>query len=134
MAQKKATDLVDHDAEITANIRAIDDWRGDTLARVRQLIKDAEPDIDEQIKWRKPSNPAGVPTYTHGGIVCTLEHYKDKVKVTFAQGASLPDPKKVFNASLEGKTRRAIDIREGDTLDEKAFQELIRSAVKLNTA
>ncbi|NUM53266.1 MAG: DUF1801 domain-containing protein [Candidatus Hydrogenedentes bacterium] len=110
------------------------DWRVEMLARIRALIKQADPDAIEEVKWRKPSNPAGVPVWSHDGIICTGETYKDKVKLTFARGASLPDPEGLFNSSLEGNTRRAIDIHEGDTIDEKAFKELIRAAVVLNTA
>ena len=107
-------------------------WRGETLARVRALIKDADPDVVEALKWRKPSNPSGVPVWEHSGIICIGETYKDKVKLTFARGASLDDSSRLFNSSLEGGTRRAIDIREGETIDEEAFSELIRGAVALN--
>jgi len=109
------------------------DWRAETLARVRALIAQAAPDAVEEIKWRKPSNPDGVPVWSQGGILCTGETYKKAVKLTFAQGASLEDPAGLFNASLDGNTRRAIDLHEGDKLNEKAFKELIRAAVKLNT-
>jgi hypothetical protein len=102
--------------------------------RVRRLIHQADPAAVEELKWRKPSNPAGVPVWSHDGIICTGETYKDKVKLTFAKGASLPDPAGLFNDSLEGSTRRAIDIREGDKIDEKALAGLIRAAVRLNTA
>lgn len=108
------------------------DWRGDILAHVRKLILAADPDVVEELKWRKPSNPGGVPTWSHGGIVCTGETYKDKVKLTFAKGASLPDPAGLFNASLDGGTRRAIDIREGETVDDNAFMALVREAVAVN--
>ncbi len=108
------------------------DWRSELLACIRALIQQADPEVVEEIKWRKPSNPAGVPVWSHGGILCTGETYKSTVKLTFAQGASLPDPSGLFNASLEGNTRRAIDLREGDTLDETAFAELIRAAVAWN--
>ncbi|HET8750688.1 MAG TPA: DUF1801 domain-containing protein [Sphingomicrobium sp.] len=120
--------------EIDAKIAALGDWRGATLARVRRLIHGADPDVVEEMKWRKPSNPAGVPTWSHGGIVCTGETYKDKVKLTFARGAALPDPSGLFNASLDAGTRRAIDIREGNEIDEAAFKTLIRAAVALNLA
>lgn len=110
------------------------DWRHKTLAQIRTLIQQADPQIVETVKWRKPSNPGGVPVWELGGIICTGETYKDTVKLTFARGASLPDPKGLFNSSLEGNTRRAIDIYEGDKIDKKAFQALIRAAVKLNTA
>ena len=118
---------------IDAMIAARGDWRGETLARVRALIREADPEVVERVKWRKPSNPSGVPVWEHDSLVCTGETYKDKVKFTFAHGASLPDLG-LFNASLEGNTRRAIDIREGDPLDEEAFKALIRAAVTLNTA
>jgi hypothetical protein len=108
------------------------DWRTETLARVRAVIKRADPDAVEQMKWKKPSNPSGVPVWSHGGIICTGETYKDKVKLTFAKGAALDDPTGLFNSSLEGNTRRAIDIREGDAIDEEAFKALVRSAVALN--
>lgn len=110
------------------------DWRGETLARVRSLIHEADPAIVEEVKWRKPSNPLGVPVWEHDGIVCTGETYKDKVKLTFARGASLKDPAGLFNSSLDGNLRRAIDIHEGDTLDGQAFKSLIRAAAALNTA
>ena len=108
------------------------DWRAETLARVRAVIKRADPDAVEEMKWKKPSNPSGVPVWSHGGIICTGETYKDKVKLTFAKGAALDDPLGLFNSSLEGNTRRAIDIREGDPIDEDAFKALVRSAVALN--
>jgi hypothetical protein len=117
---------------IDARIKALNDWRGETLARVRKLIKEADPDIVEAVKWKKPSNPMGVPVWEHDGIVCTGETYKDKVKLTFAKGAALDDPSGLFNASLDGNVRRAIDIHSGDTIDEKALKALIRAAVALN--
>lgn len=120
-------------AEVDAKIAALDDWRGAMLARVRGLIKSADPDIVEDVKWRKASNPAGVPTWSHNGMVCTGEIYRDKVKLTFARGAALDDPSHLFNASLEGGTRRAIDLREGDAINEEAFRKLICAAVDLNT-
>lgn len=107
-------------------------WRADTLEQVRKLIRGADPDVVEERKWAKPSNPTGVPTWSHDGIVCTGETYKDKVKLTFAQGASLDDPQGLFNASLDAGTRRAIDIREGETLDAEAFKALVRQAVAHN--
>jgi hypothetical protein len=119
---------------IDAKIKALADWRGTTLARVRKLIKEADPDIVEDVKWRKPSNPSGIPVWERDGIVCTGETYKAAVKLTFAKGASLKDPSRLFNASLEGNMRRAIDICEGDSIDEKAFKALICAAVALNTA
>jgi hypothetical protein len=119
---------------IDAKIKGISDWRGAVLARIRQLIKEADPDVNEEVKWRKPTNPSGVPVWSHNGIICTGETYKDKVKLTFAKGALLDDPNQLFNASLDGKERRAIDIREGDEIDEEALKALIRAAVKLNTS
>jgi hypothetical protein len=108
------------------------DWRHDTLNRIRVLIQEADADVVEEAKWAKASNPSGVPTWSHDGIVCTGEIYKDKVKVTFMHGASLADPHHLFNASLDAGTRRAIDITEASTLDEQAFRALIRAAVDLN--
>ena len=110
------------------------DWRAEMLARVRKLIKQADPEVVEEMKWRKPSNPAGVPVWSHEGIICTGETYKNVVKLTFAKGASLKDPAGLFNASPEGNTRRAIDIHEGDKIDERALQALVRAAVALNTS
>jgi hypothetical protein len=109
------------------------DWRGRTLARIRHLLHAADPDILEEIKWVKPSNPAGLPVYSHAGLMCTLETYKTYVKITFARGASLPDPAGLFYASLEGNARRAIDFHEFDTINEPALEALIRAAVTLNT-
>jgi hypothetical protein len=110
------------------------DWRPETLARVRAIIKEADPKAVEEAKWKKVANPAGVPTWSHDGLICTGETYKDKIKLTFAQGAALDDPSGLFNAGLDGGTRRAIDIREGDKLNAKALKALIRAAVTLNTA
>ena len=119
---------------ISARNKELGDWRGETLARVRKLIKQADPDVVEEVKWRKPSNSMrGVPVWSHDGIICTGETYKSVVKLTFAKGASLKDPTGLFNSSLEGNTRRAIDIHEGDKIDEKALQALIRAAGALNT-
>jgi hypothetical protein len=115
-------------ALIDAKIKELGDWRGKTLARVRALIKQADPDVVEEWKWR------GVPVWSHAGIICTGETYKSVVKMTFAKGAALEDPSRLFNASLEGNTRRAIDIGEGDRIDEKALKTLIRAAAALNTA
>lgn len=112
----------------------LDDWRTETLERIRELIEQAAPDAIEEVKWRKPSNPAGVPTWSQGGIVCTGETYKDKVKVTFAKGAALPDPSGLFNSSLDGNARRAIEFFEGDKVKATPFKALIRAAVKLNAA
>jgi hypothetical protein len=108
------------------------DWRDETLSRIRRLIKQADPKVVEEVKWRKPSAPAGVPVWSHGGPICTGETYKSVVKLTFFKGAQLEDPKRLFNASLDGKARRAIDLREGDRIDEAAFKALIREAVALN--
>jgi hypothetical protein len=116
-------------AKIAGQLDRPTNWRAAILARVRELIQEAAPDAVEEVKWRKPSNPAGVPTWSHNGLLCTGETYKDKVKVTFAQGASLPDPAGLFNASLDGNVRRAIDFREGDKIKATAFKALIRAAV-----
>jgi hypothetical protein len=118
---------------IDDRIAEFDDWRGEALRRVRELIKAAEPDVVEDVKWAKASSP-GVPVWSYDGIICTGETYKSSVKLTFAKGASLEDPTKLFNASLEGNVRRAIDIHEGEKLDARAFKALIRAAVKLNAA
>jgi len=120
---------------INACIAALGDWRGETLARVRTLIREADPDVVEAVKWRKPSNAMlGVPVWEHAGIICTGETYKAVVKLTFAKGAALKDPCGLFNASLDGNVRRAIDIHAGDKIDERAFKTLIRAAVALNTS
>jgi hypothetical protein len=113
---------------IDARIRELDDWRGETLSRVRALVKQADPEVVEEWKWR------GTPVWSHDGIICTGETYKSVVKMTFAKGASLEDPSGLFNSSLEGNTRRAIDFHEGDTIDETALKALVRSAVALNTS
>ena len=113
--------------KIDARFKELSDWRGETLAQIRKLIKQADPDVVEEWKWR------GVPVWYHDGMICTGETYKDYVKVTFAKGASLDDPKGLFNSSLDGNTRRAIDFREDDKIDEKAFKALIRAAIDLNT-
>jgi hypothetical protein len=110
------------------------DWRSNLVDRIRALIVEAEPDVVEEAKWRKATNPDGVPTFSSSGLICTVETYKDKVKVTFAKGASLADPGALFNASLDAGTRRAIDIVDGGELDEIAFVELVREAVALNRA
>ena len=122
-------------ALIAARIKELDDWRGATLARVRSLIKEAVPDVVEEVKWRKPSNSMlGVPVWEHAGIICTGETYKNVVKLTFAKGAALEDPSGLFNSSLEGNVRRAIDIHEGEKIDKKALKALIRAAAALNTS
>jgi hypothetical protein len=120
-------------AFIDEKVMLLGDWRGKTLAHVRKLIHDADPDIVEERKWAKPTSP-GTPVFSHDGIVCTGETHKQVVKLTFARGASLKDPKKLFNSSLEGNMRRAIDIREGEKIDEAAFKQLIRAAVAANSA
>ena len=117
---------------IDAKLAGLGDWRGATLARLRALIHEADPEVAESVKWRKVSNPLGVPVWEHSGIICTGEVYRDKVKLTFACGASLGDPNGLFNASLDGNTRRAIDIPEGGSIDAEAFKALIREAVALN--
>lgn len=118
---------------ITNRIQELGDWRGETLARVRQLIHAADPGIQEEWKWEKPTS-GGVPVWSHDGGVCTGETYRQVVKLTFFRGASIKDPKKLFNSSLQGNTRRAIDLREGDRIDEAAFKQLIRAAVEANSA
>lgn len=117
---------------IDSKIAALGDWRGQVLARVRSLIREADPEVVEAVKWRKPSNPAGVPVWEHSGVLCTGETYGDKVKLTFARGAALEDPAGLFNSSLDGNTRRAIDIREGDEPDAEALKALVRAAVEAN--
>ena len=131
-----AADTTDARAEerITEAIAKLDDWRGATLAKVRQLVHDADPDVVEEVKWVKPSNPTGVPTWTHDGIVCTGEVYKANVKLTFFSGAALDDPTGLFTSSLGGATRRAIDLGEGADLDEDAFRALVRAAVAHNSS
>ena len=133
MTVKRAPNTASASKKITKRIQELGDWRGETLARVRQLIHDADPEIEEEWKWVKPTNP-GTPVWSHDGIVCTGESYKQVVKLTFARGASLQDPQKLFNSSLEGNMRRAIDIREDEKLNEAAFKKLIRSAVSANSA
>ncbi len=126
MADENPSELID------AIIRELPDWQADTLSKVRSLIRKADPDVVEQVKWRKPTNPLGVATWEHDGILCTGETYRDKVKLTFAHGAALDDPSGLFNSSLGGSTRRAIDLFEGDDLDEGAFMALIDAAVGRN--
>ena len=125
-ADNSPSDLID------AKIAGLGDWRGAMLGRMRGLIREADPAVVEAVKWRKPSNPSGVPVWEHDGIICTGETYKGYVKLTFARGAALDDPSGLFNASLTAGTRRAIDLREGDTIDAEAFKALVRSAVELN--
>jgi hypothetical protein len=140
MVKAKGGGATEHNGEaspsrlIDARIAKLGDWRGETLARIRKLIREARPDVIEQVKWRMPSNSMlGVPVWEHDGIICTGEAYKAVVKLTFANGAALDDPAGLFNASLEGDTRRAIDIREGEAISGKAFKSLIRAAAALNT-
>lgn len=118
--------------EIDALVADVGDWRGQVLARLRDLIRRADPEVTEEVKWKKPTNPAGVPTWSDHGLLCTGELYKAHVKVTFAKGASLEDPAGLFNASLDGNLRRAIDLREGEPLDEAAFLRLVQAAVARN--
>lgn len=120
--------------QIDAKIAALGDWRGETLAHMRALIRSADPGVVEAVKWRKPSNPAGVPVWEHAGILCTGDAFKGYVKLTFARGALLPDPSGVFNAGLGGNAMRAIDLRRGDEVDEEAFKALVRAAVALNAS
>ena len=117
---------------IDAKIAGLGDWRGATLTKLRALIHAADPEVEEAVKWQKPSNPSGVPVWEHAGILCTGETYKDKVKLTFARGASLKDPKGLFNASLDAGTRRAIDIAQGETIDPAAFKALFLAGVAAN--
>jgi hypothetical protein len=128
MSGETASELID------AKIAGLGDWRGDALARLRVIIRKADPEIVEAVKWRKPSNPAGVPVWERAGILCTGETYKDKVKLTFARGAALADSAGLFNSSLDGGTRRAIDVREGETIDGEALLALVREAVAANLA
>jgi hypothetical protein len=127
MSDESPSELID------ARIDELDDWRGATLSRLRDLIRQADPEVVEEWKWRKATNP-GVPVWSHDGMICTGETYKNVVKLTFARGASISDPARLFNSSLEGNTRRAIDVHDGDQIDEEAFKNLIRAAVALNAA
>jgi hypothetical protein len=135
---ERRSDTMSEDQEasrlIDAKIEQIGDWRGEMLARLRALIKEADPDVAEAVKWRKPSNPSGVAVWEHDGIICTGETYKGKVKLTFARGASLADPSGLLNGSLNGNVTRAIDIMEQGKIDEKAFKALIRAAVEANVS
>jgi hypothetical protein len=128
---KKSVPVKSASASIDAKIRELADWRGTTLAKVRDIIHDADPEIVEEWKWAKAKSP-GTPVFSHGGIVCTGETYKSVVKLTFAKGASLKDPSRLFNSSLDGNVRRAIDIHEGEKINEVALKDLIRAAVTLN--
>lgn len=131
MPMKKPGAMGSASASIDARIKELGDWRGKTLAKVRSIVHAADPEIVEEWKWEKPKSP-GTPVFSHGGIVCTAETYKNVVKMTFAKGAALKDPSRLFNSSLEGNVRRAIDIHEGDTIDEAALKQLVRAAVALN--
>jgi hypothetical protein len=126
--EASASELIDQ------KIERLGDWRGEALARVREIIRAADPQMVEVVKWRKSSNPLGVPVWEHAGIICTGEIYRDKVKMTFARGASVEDPSGLFNSSLDGNTRRAIDIREGDRIDEEALTALVRAAIAVNVS
>jgi hypothetical protein len=126
--EKSPSQLIDE------RIKELGDWRGKTLSRIRALIKQADPDVVEELKWRKPSSPMGVPVWSHDGMICTGETYKNAVKMTFAKGAALKDPSGLFNSSLEGNTRRAIDFHEGEKINEEALKALVRAAVTLNTS
>lgn len=126
--------MTDASAEIDARLAALGDWRGETLGRLRALIHEAAPDVEETVKWRKPTNPSGVPVWEKDGVLCTGEVYKAYVKLTFAHGAALPDPTGLFNAGLGGGVRRAIDIRNGETVDAEAFKALVRAAIARNVA
>jgi hypothetical protein len=128
MTHSKITEGISASEQIDAKIAELGDWRGETLAQIRSLIKQADPDVIEEVKWR------GVPVWSHTGMLCTGETYKNSVKMTFAKGASLADPSGLFNSSLDGNTRRAIDFQEGDTIHETALMTLIRAAVTLNTS
>jgi hypothetical protein len=133
MAKSDSNEGQSASARIDTRIAELGDWRGETLSRMRKLIKQADPDVVEEVKWVKPTNP-GVPTWSDDGIICTGETYKSVVKLTFAKGASLKDPAKLFNSSLGGNTRRAIDIHEGEKVDAAAFKALIRAAVAFNAS
>ena len=134
MKKSGSTDGQSASELIDKRIAELGDWRGDTLSRVRKLIKEADPDVVEELKWVKPTSPGGTPVWSHDGIICTGESYKSIVKLTFSKGASVKDPAKLFNSSLDGNTRRAIDIQEGEEVDAGAFKALIRAAVALNTS
>ena len=135
MTKKSGSQGVEYPSRlIDARIEELGDWRGGTLSRIRTLVKQADPEVVEEVKWRKPSNPAGVPVWYLAGFFRTRETYTNNVRLTFAKGASLKDPKRLFNASLEGNALRAIVIREGDEVDEEGFKALVRAAVSVNTS
>lgn len=121
-------------SEVDARIKGLRDWRGETLSQLRALIKKADPSVVEEMKWKKPSNPSGVPVWSHDGIICIGEPLKTATRLTFPQGASIKDPKKLFNARLDSNSVRAIDFREGDSVDEAALEAMILDAVRLNTS
>jgi hypothetical protein len=131
---REAGEVENPSKSIDAKIELLGDWRGKTLAQVRALIQIAVPDVVEDVKWRKPSNPSGVPAWEHSGLICTGETYKDKVKLTFARGAALADPAGLFNSSLDGNVRRAIDIKDGDRIDEEPLKALFRAAATFNAS
>jgi hypothetical protein len=133
MNESGSTESQSASEQVDRRIHELGGWRGETLSRMRELIKEADPDVVEEIKWVKATNP-GVPTWSHDGIICTGESYKGKVKLTFAKGASLEDPTGLFNSSLDGNVRRAIDISEGEEVDAEAFKALVRAAVALNSS
>jgi hypothetical protein len=132
--KKSSSQKVESPEEVDARIQELADWRGEMLARLRALIKQADPEVVEDCKWKKPSNPWGVPVWSHDGMICTGETHKSVVKMTFAKGAFLDDPAGLFNSSLDGNLRRAIDFHKGDKVNAKALKALIRAAVKLNTS
>jgi hypothetical protein len=132
MAARTTDDALPASERITKTIEELGDWRGAVLSTIRELVLAAAPGVTEEVKWVKPSNPAGVPTWSKDGILCTGEIYKEKVKLTFMHGASVVDPSNLFNSSLDAGTRRAIDLHEGDTLDPDAFEALVRAAVEVN--
>ncbi|MGA2217578.1 MAG: DUF1801 domain-containing protein [Terracidiphilus sp.] len=133
MKKSSSQNLESGSQRIDEKIQYLAGWRGEMLSRLRALIKQADPEVVEECKWVKPTNPLGVPVWSHSGIICTGEAYKSTIKLTFAQGAALDDPAGLFNSSLDGNVRRAIDFHEGDKVDEKALKALIRAAVALNT-
>ena len=134
MTSDDRIEILSGSAAVDAVIASLGDWRGERLARLRAIIRAADPEIAEAVKWRKPTNPLGVPVWEKAGILCTGETYRDKVKLTFAHGAALKDPAELFNAGLGGGTRRAIDLREEDAIDEAALQALVREAIERNLA
>jgi len=134
MKKSDSTEAPSASELIDKRIAELGDWRGETLSRMRTLIQEADSKVVEEVKWRKPSNPAGVPVWSHDGMICTGETYKNHVKLTFAKGGALPDPAKLFSSKTEGNARRAIDIHQGEEVDADAFKALVRAAVALNTS